>query len=188
MIKNIFVVAGHGKNWYGATDCGAVAGNLTERAINIKVARELTAKLKKNYPKKYIQSIGVETEASIKQKQKFLKSCIVQNGLNPDECLALHLHCNAHSDTDARGVECYASLSAVEGLAGTLTENLANWFSTKNRGAKKTRGTRAEYIENDACPALLLEMGFLSNLTDRTYLLRPRNLAESILFILKKFI
>lgn len=188
MIKAVFVIAGHGKSWYGTSDVGAVAEGLTERELNVKVARNLTQKLQREFPKKYVQSIGVETEASIAQKQKFLANCLAQNGLQAEECLAIHLHCNAHADTNARGVECFYAQSALAQLAETLSATLAGWFGTKNRGGKKAQSTRAGFIVNDACPAILLEMGFLTNKTDRAYLLRPRNLAESILFILKKFI
>lgn len=188
MIKSVFILAGHGKSWYGAKDVGAVADDLTEREINVKIARQLTQKLRKHFPRKYVQSIGVETEASIAQKQKFLQSCITQNGLKPEECLAVHLHCNAHTNPDAQGVECYFERPALEDLARRMSKILASWFGTKNRGAKIAQGTRAGYIAGDNCPAILLEMGFLSNKSDQKYLLKPRNLGESIFFILKKFI
>jgi len=185
-LQAIFICGGHGKSWYGTNDCGAVNGNLTEREINVAVGRSLLNKLKKNFPNILIQGVGVETDASNGTKQKFLNNCIKQNGFNSKNCLSLHLHCNSATNKTAKGVEAYSDYAEMADFGSTLTNHIANWFGTKDRGLKVAKNTRAGFITSDACPSILLEMGFLSNDYDKVYLQNTKKLAETISFVVNK--
>jgi len=183
-IQLIAILAGHGKSWYGTKDPGAVAGNLKERDINVEVGRSLVKKLKERFPSTYIQGIGIETEASIYSKRKFLKKCIAENGLKAEKCLAIHLHCNA-ATPKAKGVEAYSDYADMANFGSSLTNHMSSWFNSLDRGLKVANGTRAGYISSDGCPSILLELGFLSNKDDRKYLTRYDDLAETIAFTLE---
>lgn len=187
------IISGHGKSWLGTADCGAVYKKdgkvmLTEREINVAIGKELFYKLKNEFPTKFIQPVGIETEASISKKQAFIRSCLAENAIQASECLAVELHCNSVIDSSARGAECYFSTASLSGLCSSLSNHVSSWFGTKNRGAKTAYGTRAGYILSNGCPSILLEMGFLSNSEDRKYLGRHADLAETISFILQDFV
>ena len=142
--------AGGGGTWGQIGQDGGGAGNgLRERDVNVDVGRELVKRLQSRFPTLYVQGVGVETEASIAKKQKFMKDCLEEKGFGYSDCLAINLHCNGATDSSARGVECYTDCAGIEDFAVNLVQCVANWFGTKVRGKKTAKGSRAAFIAND---------------------------------------
>lgn len=179
----LFVESGHGKAWWGGEDPGAVNGSLTERDVVVDVGRHLIARLKKKFPNLYIQGVGVDTSANLKAKTRYINSVIKMNGFNPDNCLSVSLHCNAHKDPEAEGTETWYSKKTTPMLADLICNSLKKYFLDRGPKSTATHRYRRLYIDDFICPAVLTEIGFISNLNDSKLMRTTRGkikLADSI--------
>lgn len=140
---------------------GKDAGNLNEKDIVLSISNEL-AKLSD----KKVKIITLRTDdkfLTLKDRVAFV------NAQNAD--LMLSIHCNANSNPKVSGVEAFyydkneyekQSLSFSE----ILVKNQIQIFASK--GKVKTAGFYM--LKNVNCPAVVLELGFLTNENDRTIL------------------
>ena len=140
---------------------GKDAGNLNEKDIVLSISNEL-AKLSD----KKIEIITLRNEdkfLTLKDRVAFV------NAQNAD--LLLSLHCNANSNAEVRGVEAFyydkndfekQSLSFSEILVKDQLEIF------KNRG--KVKIASFYMLKNVNCPAVVLELGFITNENDREIL------------------
>ena len=140
---------------------GHDSGNLNEKDIVLRISNEL-AKLSD----KKVEIITLRDEdkfLTLKDRVEFV------NAQNAD--LMLSLHCNASKDTEVSGVEAFyydkneyekQSLSFSE----ILVKNQLQIFT--NRGKVKTAGFFM--LKNVNCPAVVLELGFLTNEKDKSIL------------------
>jgi len=178
-LQTIFIEAGHGKSWWGGNDVGAVRGKVQERTINKLVCQELMNILnnKSELLDTDIQGVGVQTDAKINDKTKYVNSVIKENNLNKNECLVVSIHCNAERGTKAQGTETWSKYDALSvGIGTSICKSIVKYFKIPNRGNKKTRF----YNYNYDCSASLVEMAFISNSFDRANLLHTNRMAEAI--------
>ena len=88
--------------------------------------------------------------------------------------LVIDLHFNAVSRPEVRGTEAYVSKRckvATTMLAQTLCREVANALETHNRGvhhADMSQYSRLAILEDTRCPAILLEVCFVTNQDDCT--------------------
>lgn len=157
--KNIVVLdPGH-----GGSAPGAVYFNTKEKDLNYKVLYEigkdlynLDSSLLKVY---YTRETDVDV--SLANRAAFAES------VGAD--LFVSLHMNANTNTSVYGTEVYYSNSNnkknkaglnSEILANIFVNNLSSSLNTRNRG---TRAARYTVVHNNTVPAVLLELGFMSN-------------------------
>ena len=157
----IFVIdPGHGGN-----DSGAVSGKVYEKTINLQVGAKLSELLKKHGGTVHMTR-STDVFLSLDERVNF------SNSINPDAFISIHA--NSATATSAQGLETfYNSTNGVmpiesNKLATYIQEELVNSTSAKNRGVKVanhrvTRGNNA--------PAILVELGFISNDADRANLI-----------------
>lgn len=155
--KPIVVVidAGHG---------GKDSGNKTdvkEKEITLEISNLLASY--SNDKIKIIQTRTSDEFISLNQRSKIV------NNANAD--LMISLHCTSNKDNSINGVEAYYkddndNKDTSYNYSEVLIENKFNVFS-KSRGIKVAN---FYLLKNVNCPAIFLELGFLSNKEDKAIL------------------
>lgn len=168
----VVIDAGH-----GGQDHGAQAADISEKALTAKITQKIQETMKN-------ESVTVHFTRLDDQMKSLSDRVNYVNQLQPD--LLISLHVNQSKNENAQGFELYysedsktaaASLSQAEQLASTL----ATRTSLNNRGVKKGP---FYILKNANCPAVLLEMGFVTNAHDQAYLTSQSGqnaLAQSII-------
>ena len=150
----VVIDAGH-----GGSDGGTASGGVIEKDINLAVALKLKAILEDN-------NIEVVLTRSSDENVSLAQRTSVANDSNAD--FFISLHCNYYEDdTQIAGLECYYdSPDAVESIvyAESIIDAVSLSDDIKARNAKA-----ASYyvLRNVKMPAVLVEMGFLSNASER---------------------
>lgn len=148
---------------HGGRDPGAIGANgCHEELINLKIAGRVKALLE-NYHDvsitRVFRGLSSNHELSLAARVKMAE--------NSD--LLVSIHCNAHTDPKARGIEVFYYPGSVPGLmaaqkvliyAGETIEAIAG-YRIPNRGAKANR--EFYLLNRTVCPAILIECGFISN-------------------------
>ena len=162
--KNIVVLdPGH-----GGPAPGAIYNNTREKNINFKILYELgkdffntdPSKLKVYYTREADVDLSLAERAAFAEK------------IGAD--LFVSLHMNANTNTSVYGTEIYysnnnnkrnsAGLNS-ETLAKLFVNNLSSSLKTNNRG---TRAAKYTVVHKNTVPAILVELGFMSNKNDFT--------------------
>lgn len=154
----VVIDAGH-----GGSDGGTGNGEIIEKDINLSVALKLKAILEDN-------NIEVILTRSSDENVSLSRRISVANNSNAD--FFISLHCNYYKDdTQIAGLECYySSPNATESkvYAESITDAVSLSDDIKVRNAK----SESYYVlRNAQMPAVLVEMGFLSNYSERQKLL-----------------
>lgn len=149
----VVIDAGH-----GGSDGGTVSGEVIEKNINLSVALKLKTILENN-------NIEVVLTRSSDENMSLSGRTSVANDSNAD--FFISLHCNYYKD-DAQiaGLECYySSLDTTQ--SKMYAESIIDAVSSSDD--IKVRDTKAEeyyVLQNTRMPAVLVEMGFLSNYSE----------------------
>lgn len=158
-MPTVVVDAGHGGN-----DGGTYSGKIIEKDITLAVAKKMQKLLEE-------QEINVimtrETDEYMELKER------TQISNENDTDLFVSVHCNYYEGgSEVKGIECYYAEDdeISEKVAWTIMKSIDGISGLRNRGAKEEDYFVTEF--NDA-PAVLVEMGFLSNPTE------CKNLADS---------
>ncbi len=194
-LTTIVVDAGH-----GGKDVGAINGKDYEKNINLQVALRLTSKLRaKGF--KVFMTRGTDADVTLEQRTKFA------DAMKAD--LFVSLHCNSAS-AEITGLETYIATPAGDPPVGDTvpskdacpanTYNLQNAYlayytqrailqhtKCQDRGMRRKR---FYVIRNTSCPAMLIEMGFISNDTELKSLkqaTRQEQIADAITESLLRF-
>jgi N-acetylmuramoyl-L-alanine amidase len=158
-----------------------------------KIDEELESKIVESIAKK-IKALNSSEELKIillREDDSFLSlSDRVNkiNQINPDLLISLHL--NASKNPNEKGVNAF--ISSQNGFydkslekANKLIENISNNNLTKG-GVKDAN---LYIIKNSKCPAVLLEVGYLSNANDKAYITSESGkdeIAKNILKLIKE--
>lgn len=148
-IWKIWVDAGH-----GGSDPGAVGANgLLEKSINLEVARELVSLL---FGKGY--RVGATRLAD--EYMSLSERCRRANAFQAD--VFVSIHCNAADVPTANGIETAHYPTSRNGmqLARLIQAELVAATGLRDRGAKYAN---FQVLRDTAMPAVLVELGFISN-------------------------
>ena len=169
--KLIVIDAGH-----GGEDIGAKNGMLTEKAIVEKIAQKVKA-FNKNAD---IEIVLLRSDDSyIKLSDRTDKI----NEMKPD--LVVSLHTNFSKNKDINGIE--TVVSDKNNFLEKSTFHAENMLENFKGGDFEIRGVKnhdLHMLRNSNCPAILIELGFLSNEKDAKILeseVGQNALARSIL-------
>ncbi len=173
--KVVVLDAGH-----GGIDCGTVSEDgLQEKDVVLDIVRQMKVCNKILLESKYdiYLTRRKDTLISLTDRTKLVKH------LKPD--VFISLHCNHISDSNIQGAEIYTydsnelSLLYAKTILNELNQNLGfKTRETKQGNFQVLRETK------EHCPALLLELGYLSNSSEAYHLNDSQNrkaLALSIL-------
>lgn len=145
----VVVDAGHGGN-----DGGTYSGKIIEKDITLAVAKKMQKLLEE-------QDINVIMTRETDEYMDLEERTQVSNENDAD--LFISVHCNYYEGgSEVKGIECYYAEDdeISKEVAEVIMKNIDEISSLRNRGAKEEDYFVTEF--NDA-PAVLVEMGFLSN-------------------------
>lgn len=149
----IVLDAGH-----GGRDQGTSSGEILEKDINLSVVKKLAEKLEEAgatviFTREDDIKVGLEDRAAFANQNK--------------ADLFISLHCNyCEGDAGIRGLECYYREDSEEGgiLADHIVQSVQEEERIENRG---TRTANFRVLCKTDMPAVLVEMGYLSNRSER---------------------
>lgn len=179
MAIKIFIDQGHNPV---NPNAGAEAGGFREQDINYQVGIRLAALLNNNpnfearvsRPTPTTQ-LGTSVSTSLQARVNAANSWPAD--------FFISLHCNISEITTASGSEAYvySSSSPAYTMAERILEGLHNMTGLPNRGVVVT--TRLYVLRNTSMPAVLVEMGYMSNQRDLQLLTTdPESFARGIYY------
>ena len=173
---NVIVLdAGH-----GGSDYGAIRDNVNEKDINLDVTKRVAAILtKKGYEVHLVRDD--DTYVSLEDRVGFSES------IKPDIFVSIHV--NSSTKEEITGIETHYYRDDSIRLAEVVHKKLANYIKTTDRGLFKSK---FYVINHTTSPAILVEIGFISNPAERDELLTDKRkqytakaIAEGIIEYLK---
>ena len=181
--KIVVLDAGH-----GGIDPGASAGGYNEKDINFTILN--------NYTKDYFEGSDIKIYFTRTEDVKIDLYERADFASRVEADIFVSLHINSVSSTSVNGTSVYYSLlnnSVTSGgltgkqMAETLTNNLSNALGTKNRGV-----ATADFvvIRETRMPAVLIELAFITNASDRKIITTPatqKKAAKTIYDTIVKF-
>lgn len=173
--KVIYLDPGH-----GGADPGAMYAGIMEKDLNLKITEKLEKKLSELGAIVYLTRYG-DYDLSVNNTINRKRSDLSRRGniINKSQCdLFLTIHLNAEETNSWKGAQAFYSENNKENkkIAKIFQEDLKEYL----------KSTREYKINNDLYlqkrvnrPGILIEVGFLSNASDR-YLLKQDNYQEKV--------
>jgi N-acetylmuramoyl-L-alanine amidase len=162
-VINVVIDAGH-----GGDDKGAVYKTFTEKDITALVANKIK-ELNKDV------TITIHLTRSDDQMLTLPERANMINQINPDLFISLHVNANANSESN--GVEAFIAKESLfkeqsQVLAHSLVQKLSKASNVAARGVNEAPFFLLKKVN---CPGIVLELGFISNEDDRSYLTKDEN-------------
>ncbi|MGG2084535.1 N-acetylmuramoyl-L-alanine amidase [Lysinibacillus pakistanensis] len=157
-LKNRIIILDPG---HGGKDPGTVVGSNSEKAITLKVSTLVKQKLEAAGAK-VLMTRTSDTYPSLQDRVDFTNE-------NYGE-IFVSIHVNSATNTSAQGTETYYAITTGDmhqediDLASFVNNQIVNNLKMKNRGVKEEQ---YYVIRNTIIPAILVELGFLTNSEDR---------------------
>ena len=166
----------------GPFEPGACAGGVTEAAVTLEIAR-ITARMLQKYRHKVLLTRTGEVD-----NDWLTWRCEAAWNFGAD--IFISIHCNAHASSEANGTEVFYFPTSENGhtLARCVQEEVVKSCRTADRGVK-TNDEWTVLLET-ACPAVLVELAFLTNDSERELLttdMGQRRFAEGLVKGINRF-
>ena len=166
----------------GPFEPGACAGGVTEAAVTLEIAR-ITARMLQKYRHKVLLTRTGEVD-----NDWLTWRCEAAWNFGAD--IFISIHCNAHASSEANGTEVFYFPTSENGhtLARCIQEEVVKSCRTADRGVK-TNDEWTVLLET-ACPAVLVELAFLTNDSERELLttdMGQRRFAEGLVKGINRF-
>ena len=156
--KTIVIDAGH-----GGKDFGAHIGVQQEKKIVENIANKINLLNGKNE----IEIILLRKDDNFLELSERVSKI---NKINPS--LVISLHVSSSQNLNENGVNAYVSKQNVfYEKSKENAKNLVDKISNKKLAKGEVKEADLFVLKNSKCPALLIEIGYLSNENDRTYLI-----------------
>lgn len=155
---NVVIDAGH-----GGSDLGATSSSSTEKQIVEQITNKIKFLNKNENINVHFTRIGDEF-LSLNDRSTII------NKIKPD--LVLSLHVNKSSNVAKSGMEFYiANESITKEKSNKIANELRNKFiQNNNLKASEIKNAPFFILKKSEVPAVLVELGYMSNLVDREYL------------------
>jgi len=141
---------------HGGTDPGAQRGFVKEKDLTMAIAEKTRKKLTESGIK-VVMTRSDDTFISLADR------VAITNTTKPDVFLSIHIN-SLESTSDIHGIETYYQTDMSKALAQSVHESLVSELDAPNRSVRKAKF----YVVNRAeVPAVLAEVGFISNKTER---------------------
>lgn len=148
--KTVVIDAGH-----GGSDPGAIRNNVFEKDITLQIAELTAQKLRKQGAVVYMTRSD-DTFVSLSDRVTY------SNTQKPDVFVSIHI--NACENENAHGIETHYYKDDSLDYAKQVHKSIMQKISEVNRGVFKSR---FYVIRHTEAPAILLELGFISNEEER---------------------
>nr|WP_017812933.1 N-acetylmuramoyl-L-alanine amidase family protein [Paenibacillus sp. A9] len=173
--KVVVIDAGHGDQ-----DPGAVGSQTTEKRLNLGLALKVEALLKDDPNIDVILTRSDDTFLELKERVK------VAEKLNAD--VFVSIHANSSGSSAASGTETYYQRSSSKKLAQTIHKYFVAATGFKDRGVQYGN---FHVIRETTMPAVLLEVGFISNRTEESKMMdsaKQDQIAASVVKGIKEYL
>ncbi len=140
---------------HGGSDCGAIRNGIYEKNITLDVSKRVA---------KILTSKGVDvymtrdTDATVSLQERV----DISENVNPDVFVSIHV--NSSNSDSPNGLETHYYKDNSLTLAKTVHASLLNHIKAKDRGLFKSK---FYVINHTTAPAVLVEIGFISNTAER---------------------
>ena len=165
MATKIFIDAGH-----GGTDPGAIGNGVIEQYVNLNVANELARLLRQGgYAVKQYRTTA--TENVLPGKNDDLRNrAAMANEWGADYFISIHT--NSSPNPAANGFEAYVYRlgTTAEKLGRSIVDSVVQELGSKDNGVRQANFA---VLRRTRMPAVLLELGYLSNPTEALNLNSP---------------
>lgn len=165
----ILLDAGHGGH-----DPGAVSAGFEEEDITLDVVLTLGERLSRKWQVRYIRQD--DTYMSPGRRLQLIRE------YQPD-CF-VSIHCNASDKTSAHGIEVLWKDEYDKRLAETIQKSLLHYLGLRDRGIKRVGSPEyprnLSVLQDLKTPAVLVEIGFITNDHDREVIQKIELVAEAI--------
>ena len=175
--KKIVIDPGH-----GGTDCGATRNNIYEKDIVLDISKRVVSMLQKKGYDVYVTRSSDET-VSLQDR--------VEISENNSPEIFVSIHVNSSNSDSPNGIETHYYKDNSLMLAKTMHAAMLNNIKANDRGLFKSK---FYVINHTTAPAVLLEIGFISNAAERAQLVTEsrkqataKAIAEGIDEYLKKY-
>lgn len=156
---------------HGGSDYGAIRGGINEKDINLDIAKRVQAILE---GKGVIVYSTRDTDEFVSLENR----TILTANKKPDIFVSVHV--NSSLKPEILGIETHYYHQESLELAQTVHSSLISYINTKDRGLFKSR---FYVINHTTVPAILVEIGFISNDAERAELVseqRKQQTAKAI--------
>ncbi len=146
---------------HGGRDRGTSWGGVSEKTLTLNIARRVEARLKQ---------FGIATVLTRRSDRYVSLPARASVASAFRNASFVSIHCNAELSTRVTGIETFYYGSRGGALAGSIHRRLDSRTSAPSRGVKF-----AEFavLRQTACPAALVECGFVSSPSERALLISP---------------
>jgi N-acetylmuramoyl-L-alanine amidase len=156
---NIVIDAGH-----GGTDFGATSSSGTEKLIVEQITNKIKF-LNKN------ENVVIHLTRNEDKYLSLSDRAAIINTIKPD--LVLSLHVNQSANVAKSGMEFYVANESVVSEKSVLIANALRTKFMQNNSVPSSEVKKAPFfiLKKSTAPAIVVELGYLSNLSDRAYLM-----------------
>ena len=161
--KRIVIDAGHGGN-----DTGAIKNKIYEKDLTLEIAQRVRDILKARGLKKVFMTRDIDKTLSLSDRVDFA------NNKNADIYVSIHI--NASVKTEINGIETHYYTENGYNVAKIMHKELMENVKAEDRGLFKSK---FYVINHTEAPAVLLELGFISNDQERNALTSTKRQEDS---------
>lgn len=153
---------------HGGTDPGAISGDYNEKVVNLAVAKKVQALLASDKQITILLTRSTDLLVPLEERIR-----IAQDG---GASLYVSVHVDSYATPEVSGVGTWVDLTRKESesdatyqLARRLVDAAVTATGARNRGIQK----QDSYLQRTTMPAVTLEVGFITNPTERALLFDP---------------
>ena len=161
--KTVVIDAGHGGN-----DTGALRGNTLEKDLTLQIALKTREILREKGMKDVVMTRTSDKTLSLADRVD------IANSERADIFVSIHI--NASVKSEIKGIETHYYTESGYQVAQVIHDKLLNKISAEDRGLFKSK---FYVINHTEAPAVLLELGFISNEQERSLLTSDKRQTDS---------
>lgn len=151
--KYIIIDPGH-----GGSDCGATRNGIYEKNITLDISKRVASLLKN---KGYVVKMTRSSDETVLLQERV----DISEEFSPDIFVSIHV--NSSNSESPQGLETHYYKDNSLKLAKTVHASLLNHINANNRGLFRSK---FYVINHTTAPAILVEIGFISNPSERAQL------------------
>ncbi len=164
-IKNKVIIIDPG---HGGSDTGAMRGKTLEKDLTLQIALKVREQLRERGFNKIIMTRTGDTTVSLAQR--------VETANNNNADIYVSIHINASVKSEIKGIETHYYSESGYQVAKIMHKELMSKVDAADRGLFKSK---FYVINHTEAPAVLLELGFISNESERNGLVSEKRQTES---------
>ena len=145
---------------HGGHDPGALRGNVQEKELTLGIAQKLKKQLEAKGAR-VVMTRSDDTFVSLEDRVK------ITNSVQPDVFISVHIN-SLESTSNIYGIETYFQTDKSRPLADKVHGSLVSGLAAPDRNVRKAR---FYVINHTPVPAILAEVGYITNKAERDRLI-----------------